>query len=129
MRASLAQPIRFAMVGAGGYVVNLGVFAALYRLGGRYLAASLAAYFASNALMYVGNRYFTFGLMHDGFVAAYLRYVLVGGVVAAFTAALLAVLVEGTGVDPRLGQALSLLAIMPVAFFLIRRWTFQLKPV
>lgn len=128
MRGTLAQPAKFVLVGAGGYVANLSVFAALYGLGGRYLAASLVAYFVSNALMYVGNRYFTFGLAHDGFVAAYFRYVVVGGVVAALTAALLALLVEGLAVDPRLGQALSLLAVTPLAFLLNRRWTFQLAP-
>lgn len=128
MRGTLAQPAKFVLVGASGYVANLSVFAALYGLGGRYLAASLVAYFVSNALMYVGNRYFTFGLAHDGFVAAYFRYVVVGGVVAALTAALLALLVEGLAVDPRLGQALSLLAVTPLAFLLNRRWTFQLAP-
>lgn len=128
MRAMLAQPVKFAIVGGAGYLANLGLFAALYGLGGRYLSTSLAAYFASNALMYVGNRYFTFGLTHDGFVAAYARYVLVGGVVAALTSALLVLLVEGAAVDPRVGQGLSLLAVMPVAFLLNRRWTFQLRP-
>jgi putative flippase GtrA len=124
----LGQPVKFVLVGTGGYVVNLALFAALYALDVPYVAASIASYFVSNALMYLGNRYFTFGLGHAGFLGAYVRYLLVGGVVVALNAAILAALVEGAGVDPRVAQAISLLAITPVAFVLNKRWTFQLRP-
>jgi putative flippase GtrA len=126
--ARAAQPLKFLLVGAGGYVVNLLAFSGLYAVGVSYLAASLIAYFQANLLMYLGNRYFTFRLSHDGFWAAYVRYVLVGGAVAGLNAALLAVFVEGAVLDPRLGQALSLLALTSVAFMLNKRWTFQLRP-
>ena len=124
MRSS--QPARFVLVGAAGYVVNLGVFAALYELGVPYVAASIGSYFLSNALMYLGNRYFTFGLGHEGFWGAYLRYVVVGVVVAGLNAALLAGLVELGGLHATLAQGISLLLITPVAFVLNKRWTFQL---
>ena len=55
----------------------------------------------SNAAMYVGNRYFTFGLSHDGFVGAYVRYLVVGAVVAGLTVVLLAGFVEGLAKVPR----------------------------
>ena len=127
MSSPAAQPIKFVLVGAGGYGVNLGIFAALLRLGVAYVAASLAAYLCANAVMYVGNRYFTFRLGHDGFWRAYPRYLLVGAVVGGLNAGLLASLVEGTGVDPRVGQALSLLALTPPSFMLVRSWTFRLS--
>ena len=127
MTLRLGQPARFVLVGAGGYAVNLLAFAALYGAGTPYVAASLLAYFFSNALMYLGNRYFTFRLSHDGIWSAYVRYVLVGGVVAGLNAALLTALVEGAHADPRLAQALSLAAITPVAFVLNKRWTFRLR--
>jgi putative flippase GtrA len=122
---AVAQPTRFLIVGVGGYVVNVGVFAVLLGRGLSYLAASVLSYFLSNALMYIGNRYFTFGLGHAGFWRAYASYMLVGSVVVALTAALLAVLVEWIGVDPRLGQAVALLVVTPVAFVLFKRWTFK----
>lgn len=53
---SVGQPARFLLVGAGGYVVNLAVFAALYELGMPYAADSIVSYFVSNVLMYLGNR-------------------------------------------------------------------------
>jgi putative flippase GtrA len=128
MSAALPQPLRFVLVGLAGYVVNLAAFAALYGLGTAYVVASVSAYLVSNALMYLGNRYFTFALGHDGFWGAYARYVGVGLLVAALAALLLACLVEGLGVDPRLGQGLALALVTPVAFLLTKRWSFQLRP-
>lgn len=124
----LSQPAKFVVVGTAGYVVNLLAFAALYAGDIAYVPASVVAYLVSNLLMYLGNRYFTFRLGHEGFWAAYLRYVLVGLVVAALTAGVLAALVELLALDARLGQAIALLVVTPVAFVLIKRWTFQLRP-
>ena len=121
-----AQPARFLVVGAAGYGVNLLTFALLVGAGVGYVLASIASYLVANALMYLGNRYFTFRLGHDGFWSAYARYLLVGFVVVALNAALLAALVEGAGLDETLAQALSLLAVTPVAFVLFKRWTFRL---
>jgi putative flippase GtrA len=124
----VGQPARFLVVGIGGYVVNLGVFAVLHALGTPYVPASVLSYAVANALMYLGNRYFTFRLGHEGFWGAYARYMLVGVVVVALNAAILAALVEGTGINPVLGQAISLLLITPVAFVLFKRWTFRIRP-
>jgi putative flippase GtrA len=116
------------LVGTGGYVANLALFAVLDAIGTPYGAAAIVSYLFSNALMYLGNRYFTFRLGHEGFWAAYLRYMLVGVVVTGLNALILAVLVEGTGIDSRLGLAISLLLITPVAYVLFKRWTFRLGP-
>ena len=128
MSIRLPQPVTFVAVGAGGFVLNLLAFTALFDLGAWYMAASVLAYLASNAAMYVGNRYFTFHLSHEGFVAAYLRYILVGAVVAALTAFLLAAFVEGLGLDPRVGQALALSLLVPLSFVLSKRFAFGLRP-
>ena len=124
---AVAEPAKFVVVGAGGYLVNLGVFAALVAADVPYITASVISYFVSNALMYLGNRFFTFRLGKDGFWSAYLRYMIVGAVVVALNALVLAALVEGTGVDARIGQAISLLVVTPVAFVLFKRWTFRLR--
>lgn len=121
------QPLRFVVVGTCGYGVNLATFALLIGAGIRYVIASVLSYLLSNALMYLGNRYFTFGLGHEGFWSAYLRYLLVGLVVVALNAAILAVLVELASIDETIAQGLSLLAVTPVAFVLFKRWTFQIR--
>ena len=90
------------------------------------MIGSILSYFISNALMYLGNRYFTFRLGHEGFWSAYLRYMIVGAVVAGLNVGILAALVEGTGIDSRAGLAISLLLITPVAFVLFKRWTFRI---
>jgi len=122
---SVNQPMKFLLVGAGGYLVNLAIFAWLLRLGVPYLLDSIVSYFISNALMYLGNRYFTFSLGHDGFWLAYVRYILVGLVVAGLNAIVLAILVETAGLYAVYAQAISLLLITPVAFVLNKRWTFR----
>jgi putative flippase GtrA len=123
---NFGQPAKFVLVGAGGYVVNLAIFALLYGLGVPYALDSIISYFVSNALMYLGNRFFTFRLGPDGFWSAYLRYLIVGVVIAGLNVAVLAFLVEIAGLHATLGQALSLLLLTPVAFVLNKRWTFQL---
>jgi putative flippase GtrA len=122
-----AQPARFLVVGAAGYGVNLLTFALLVSSGVRYVPASVVSYVVSNALMYLGNRYLTFRLGNDGFWAAYARYLLVGVVVVVLNAAVLALLVEATGLDETLAQALSLLAVTPAAYVMFKRWTFRLS--
>ena len=128
MRGRIGQPAKFLVVGLGGFALNVGAFAVLFGLGARYVAASILAYLLSNAAMYVGNRYFTFELTRDGFVGAYLRYVVVGAVVAALTAMLLAAFVEGFDLDPRPAQALALTLLVPLSFVLSKRFAFRLSP-
>lgn len=125
----LAQPGKFLLVGAGGYIVNLAIFAMLHGAGIKYIAASIGSYFVSNAIMYLGNRYVTFSLGHDGFWTAYLRYFMVGGVIAGLNVLVLAFLVEVIGVQATLGLAISLLIVTPAAFILNKRWTFRLGAV
>jgi putative flippase GtrA len=122
-----AQPARFLVVGGAGYGVNLLTFAVLVAAGMKYVAASIVSYLVSNALMYLGNRYFTFRLGNEGFWSAYGRYLLVGFVVVALNAVVRALLVEGAGLDETLAQALSLLIVTPAAFVLFKRWTFRLS--
>jgi putative flippase GtrA len=127
VQSRAGQPIRFLIVGAAGYGVNIAVFSGLVGVDVEYITASIASYAVSNALMYLGNRYFTFGLGHAGFWAAYLRYMIVGVVVVGLNAGVLAAIVEGTSLDVRIAQAISLLVVTPVAFVLFKRWTFQLR--
>jgi putative flippase GtrA len=128
MAERLGQPAKFLVVGSGGFVLNVWAFSVLFGLGTWYLAASVLAYLFSNAAMYMGNRYVTFGLSHDGVVGAYVRYVIVGAIVAGLTVVLLAGFVEGLGLDPRPAQALALIVLVPLSFFLSKRFAFRLHP-
>jgi putative flippase GtrA len=120
------QPLCFLGVGIFGYGANLATFALFYGAGARYAFAAVLAYLGSNAFMYIGNRYFTFGLGHEGFWAAYGRYLLVGCLIAALATGVLAGLVELAGLEPRFGQPLALLIVAPLAFSLFKRVSFRL---
>lgn len=122
----IGQPARFLLVGTAGYGVNLLTFEGLHRAGMPYIPAAVTSYLVSNALMYLGNRYFTFRLGHDGFWAGYARYMAVGLAVVVLIAIVLAGLVETTGMNATLANGMALLIVMPVAFLLFKRWTFQL---
>ena len=124
-RRVVGQPLRFLLVGAAGYGLNLLAFAGLYATDVSYAVSAIAAYLLSNAAMYLGNRYFTFRLGRDGLLRGYVRYVVVGLLVVALIVVLLASLVEGAGIDPHLAQALALVAVTPLAFVANKRWTFQ----
>ena len=124
----LAEPVKFLIVGTAGYVANLAIFAGIYEAGTPYLAASVVSYALANAFMYIGNRYFTFRLGHEGFWSSYVRYAIVGAGVLGLNAVILAALVEGTGIDARLGLAISLLLITPIAFVLFKRWALRAGP-
>lgn len=127
--SALGQPARFVLVGAAGFGLNVAVFTALFGLGARYLLASVLSYLVSNGAMYLGNRYFTFASSsRAGFLVAYVRFLAIGVVIAALTALLLALLVEGLALDPRLGQALALTALVPLSFLLSRRFAFRATP-
>jgi putative flippase GtrA len=52
--------------------------------------------------------------------------VIVGLVVVALNAAILAVLVELASLNETVAQGLSLLAVTPIAFVLFKRWTFRM---
>ncbi len=118
------QPLRFLVVGAVGYIANLILFAVLVR-GMSYAPAATISYLSSNALMFFGNRYWTFERRGTGILREYLRYLLVGLIVLVGNVALLAALVELFEVPELAAQALSLLLMTPLAFVLNKRWTFQ----
>jgi dolichol-phosphate mannosyltransferase len=55
-----SQFVRFCVVGASGYAVNLAVYAALLGAGFHYLAAAALAFLVAAASNYVWNRTWTF---------------------------------------------------------------------
>ena len=118
------QPIRFVAVGTAGHVVNLALFAVLHESNVPHVTASVVAYLVSNALMYLANRHLTFSAESIGFWSGYLRYGLIGVIVAGLNAAILAILVNVAGLSPTVGAGLSVLLITPIAFVLIRRFAF-----
>ena len=120
------QLIRFAAVGASGYVVNLAVFAAcVHLLGIDYRASAVIAFVISVANNFWWNRHWTFCAkeghpMHQG-----LRFFGVSLVAFGFSYAVLVALVSGAGVMKVLAQAVAIATATPLSFVGQKLWTFR----
>jgi putative flippase GtrA len=125
IRANWMQLVRFAVVGASGYVVNLAVFAlAVGPLDAGHRLAATLAFLVALTNNFAWNRSWTFraGAGHAGFQAA--RFLVVS--VAAFLLAL--GLLEGlvaAGAPELAAQAVSIACATPVNFLGNRLWSFR----
>ena len=120
------QLVRFGLVGASGYVVNLVTFALLVHAAGiDYRLAATAAFVAALTNNFWWNRHWTFRAGHGnaGFQAA--RFLIVS--LAAFGLGLVVLqgLVVVAGLAKVPAQAIAVLVAMPVNFLGNRLWTFR----
>lgn len=121
------QLIRFATVGASGYVVNLAVFTLLvHGAGTDYKLAAVAAFVVALANNFVWNRSWTFsdaGGGHAGFQAA--RFCVVSLVAFGFNLVVLFALVEWLGMKKVPAQAIAIAAATPLNFLGNKLWSFR----
>ncbi|CAN5180537.1 hypothetical protein BH20ACT16_BH20ACT16_00020 [soil metagenome] len=138
VRAGLRKPsnwmqlVRFGVVGASGYVVNLLVYTLLeHGLSATYPVAATGAFAVALSNNFVWNRLWTFraGDGHAGFQAA--RFCVVSLVAFGFNLIVLYTLVEGFGMDNVLGmgtvpaQAIAIAAATPLNFIGNKLWSFR----
>lgn len=132
IRSGLAAPgnwlqlLRFGVVGASGYVVNLVVFAALTgALDADHRVAALGAFLVAVTNNFWWNRHWTFAVRNRGVAFQAPRFLLVS--VLAFLAALvlLEVLVSVVGLREVLAQAIAIAAATPLNFLGNRLWSFR----
>ena len=120
------QLVRFGVVGASGYVVNLAIFAfAVHTLGVHYRLAAVLAFLVSVTNNFWLNRHWTFGARdgHAGFQAA--RFFFVSGLAFLFSLLALVLLVELAGLPKVLAQALAIIAATPLSFLGQKLWSFR----
>ena len=123
--AAWLELVRFALVGASGYAVNLAVFAALvHGAGADYRLAATAAFLVAVANNFAWNRAWTFRARdgHAGFQAARFLTVSVGAFLVNL--ALLEALVAGAGLPEVPAQALAVVAATPFSFLGNKLWSF-----
>jgi putative flippase GtrA len=124
--ANWLQLVRFAAVGASGYVVNLAVFTVAVHVAGiDYRVAAVLAFLVSVANNFLWNRRWTFDARegHAGFQAA--RFLTVSVVAFLFSYAVLLALVEGVGLPEVLAQALAIVTATPLSFLGQKLWSFR----
>ena len=124
--ANWLQLVRFATVGASGYVVNLGVFAAcVHLLTIDYRIASILAFLVSVSNNFWLNRHWTFDAKHEHPIFQGARFFTVSLLAFAFTYAVLIGLVDGAGMSKVLAQAIAVIAGMPMSFVGQKLWSFR----
>jgi dolichol-phosphate mannosyltransferase len=124
--ANWLQLVRFAAVGASGYVVNLAIFAGAVHVAGiDYKIAAVLAFLVSVTSNFWLNRHWTFDARagHAGFQAA--RFLTVSVLAFLFSYGVLLVLVEVGGLPKVLAQALAIVAATPLSFLGQKLWSFR----
>ncbi len=123
--ANWLQLLRFGLVGASGYLVNLAVFAAATgALGTGHRTAATLAFLVAVSNNFGWNRHWTFraGAGHAGFQAA--RFLVVS--LAAFLMALAILeLLVAAGMAELAAQAVAIACATPVNFLGNRLWSFR----
>lgn len=118
------QLIRFLVVGASGYVVNLAVFSLALYLGAHYIPAAIIAFIIAWVNNFLLNRYWTFEARGDAMMGQGARYLLVSLVALGANLIILQLLVDA-GLGETLSQAIAIVLVTPLSYLLSRRWSFR----
>lgn len=123
MRGVESQFLRFCVVGASGYAVNLAAYAALLAAGLHYLAAAAVSFLVAAGSNYVWNRTWTFRAVDEPLLGQSVRALLVSGLSLGANQLFLVALV-GAGAGHLTGQAVAVLFVMPFSFTANKLWAF-----
>jgi dolichol-phosphate mannosyltransferase len=132
LRAAVRRPtawlqlLRFGLVGASGYVVNLAVFTlAVHGAELPYQVAATLAFLVAVSNNFLWNRHWTFKAGDGRAHHQAARFLAVS--VAAFAAGLviLTLLVEVAGLREVPAQAIAIVAVTPLSFLANKLWSFS----
>jgi putative flippase GtrA len=124
-RDNWEQLVKFCVVGASGYVVNLLVYVAL--LNGadfHYRTAATGSFLVAVTNNYIWNRFWTFRQRRGHFGYQGLRFLVVSVLVYLGNLAILTALVE-LGVGKILSQAIAIVLVTPLNFVGNKLWSFR----
>ncbi|CAN5188633.1 GtrA family protein [soil metagenome] len=126
-RHNWEQLVKFCIVGASGYVVNLLVYIAL--LNGadfHYRAAATGSFAVAVTNNYLWNRFWTFRHRRGHFGSQGLRFLVVSVLVYVGNLAILTALVE-LGLGEILAQAIAIVLVTPLNFVGNKIWSFGVR--
>ena len=124
-RRNWLQLLRFAIVGALGYAVNLATFAiCVHPLAVDYRIAAVLAFAIAVTNNFVLNRFWTFKKAAGATSFEAPRFVVVSLAAFGFSLLVLTVLVE-MGAPEVLGQAIAICCATPLNFVGNKLWTFR----
>ena len=123
-RRNWEQLAKFCVVGAIGYLINLGVYAALLHAGLHFLVAATGSFLVAVTSNYTWNRLWTFRDRRRGVAAQGLRFFVVS--LASLGANLLVLdLLISLGAGKLVGQAIAIVVVTPLNFVGNKLWSFR----
>jgi dolichol-phosphate mannosyltransferase len=122
--ASRAQFLRFCVVGASGYAVNICAFAIALALCAQHLVAAACGFAVAMVTNFAWNRRWTFA-SEDGALARQATRFFAVSVAACMVAATILELLVGTaGLSPLAAQPAAVIAATPLSFLGSKKWSF-----
>ncbi len=119
------QLLKFAVVGASGYALNLGVYVALLDGAGlHYLPAAACSFVVAVSNNYFWNRHWTFRAERGHLYYQWLRFLIVSLVALGLNLGLLQALVA-LGAGKIVGQAVAIVLVVPFSFTANKLWSFR----
>ncbi len=123
--ANWLQLLKFCLVGATGYAVNLGVYSALvHGAGVNYLLAAVVSFAVAVTNNYTWNRLWTFRRQRGHVVLQGARFLVVSLLALGANLAVLAILVA-LGVPKVPAQAAAIILVTPLSFLGNKLWSFR----
>jgi putative flippase GtrA len=117
--------IKFCVVGASGYAINLAVYVGLLKGAGlHYLPSAACSFVAAVSNNYFWNRHWTFRDRRGHLYYQGLRFLLVSLGGLAMNLGLLRGLVA-VGAGKIVGQAITIVLVMPFTFTANKLWSFR----
>jgi putative flippase GtrA len=124
--ANWLQLVRFGLVGAVGFIVNLAVYTLfVHPMGVDYRAASVAAWLVAVINNFVLNRHWTFDARGGRARFQAIRFFVVSLAAEGFSLLVLTLLVEGPGLAKVPAQAIAVGLSMPLNFLGNKLWSFR----
>jgi dolichol-phosphate mannosyltransferase len=126
-RANWEQLVKFCVVGASGYVVNLVVYTLLLKGAGlHYLPAAVGSFLVAVTNNYLLNRAWTFRQQRGHVVLQGARFLVVSTLALGANLLVLHGLVSA-GLGEVVSQAIAIILVTPVNFVGNKLWSFRLR--
>jgi dolichol-phosphate mannosyltransferase len=119
-----SQLLRYGLVGASGFVVNVAAFAAAIALGVFHLLAAAAAGAIAMASNFAWNRHWTFRADDAPPAPQAIRFATVSIAACLFALMIVELLVGTAGIPALAAQPVSIAAALPLSFAGNRAWSF-----
>lgn len=120
------QLLRFAVVGASGYIVNLAVFtAAIHGAGFGYKLSATLAFLVAVSNNFLWNRHWTFRAGGGRARHQAARFLAVSTGAFFVSLGILTLLIEVWDVPEVAAQAIAIVAVTPLSFLVNKLWSFS----